>query len=162
MPLATSRNRLMRAWKFHICASCAIYRPRMPGSRRCTPIWLWCITPCRGCRQPKALAPSRKVELAHVMMNDHGLSERRACQAIQLARSVLRYRPVARDDGAIIDAIQAYLAANPRHGSGLLYDSFRLQSQPWGKTVLRRVYQQLDLNLLRRARNGCARASSNP
>ena len=96
------------------------------------------------------------------MMNEHGLSERRACQAIQLARSNLRYRPVARDDGAIIDAIQAYLAANPRHGSGLLYDSFRLQSQPWGKAVLRRVYQQLDLNLLRRARNGCARASSNP
>ena len=84
------------------------------------------------------------------MMNDHGLSERRACQAVCLARSNLRYRPVQRGDGAIIEAIQAYLAVNPRHGFGLLYDSFRFQSQPWGKIVLRRVYRQLDLNLPRR------------
>lgn len=86
------------------------------------------------------------------MMKDHGLSERRACQAIQLARSVLRYRPVARDDGAIIEAMQAYLTVNPRHGFGLIYDSFRFQCLPWGKTVLRRVYCQLDLNLPRRGK----------
>lgn len=86
------------------------------------------------------------------MMNEHGLSERRACQAVGLARSNLRYQPVKRDDGAIIEAIQAYLAVNPRHGFGLLYDSFQFQSQPWGKTVLRRVYCQLNLNLPRRGK----------
>lgn len=86
------------------------------------------------------------------MMNEHGLSERRACQAVGLARSNLHYWPVKRDDGAIIEAIPAYLAVNPRHGFGLLYDSFRFQSRPWGKTVLRRVYQQLDLNLPRRGK----------
>lgn len=86
------------------------------------------------------------------MMNDYGLSKRRACQAVKLARSILRYRPVARDDGAIIEAMQAYLTVNPRHGFGLIYDSFRFQCLPWGKTVLRRVYCQLDLNLPRRGK----------
>jgi putative transposase len=86
------------------------------------------------------------------MMNDHGLSERRACQAICLARSNLRYRSVERDDGAIIEAIQAYLSLNPRHGFGLIYDSFWFQRLPWGKTALRRVYCQLDLNLPRRGK----------
>ena len=71
------------------------------------------------------------------MMNDHGLSERRACLAVCLARSNLRYRPVKRDDGIIIEAMQAYLAVNPRHGFGLLYDSFRFRRLLWGKTVLR-------------------------
>lgn len=85
-------------------------------------------------------------------MSNHGLSERRACQAVCLARSNLHYLPVERDDGAIIEAIQAYLAVNPQHGFGLIYDSFRFQRLPWGKTVLRRVYCQLDLNLPRQGK----------
>jgi putative transposase len=31
------------------------------------------------------------------------------------------------------------MALNPRHGFGLLYNSARHQSKPWGKTVLWRV-----------------------
>lgn len=41
---------------------------------------------------------------------------------------------------------------NPRHGFGLLYASARYQEQPWGKTVLWRVYCQLKLNLPRRGK----------
>lgn len=85
-------------------------------------------------------------------MADHGLSERRACQAVRLARSSLRYQSVERDDLAVIEAVQAYIAINPRHGFDLLYGSFRLQKQPWGKTVLWRVYCQLKLNLPRRGK----------
>ena len=86
------------------------------------------------------------------MINEHGLSERKACLAVQLARTVLNYRPVARNDQPVIAAIEAYLGVNPRHGFGLLYDSFRLQSLPWGKTVLWRIYCQLKLNLPRRGK----------
>ncbi|WP_131326381.1 DDE-type integrase/transposase/recombinase [Comamonas thiooxydans] len=44
------------------------------------------------------------------------------------------------------------MALNPRHGFGLLYASARYQEQPWGKTVLWRVYCQLKLNLPRRGK----------
>lgn len=56
------------------------------------------------------------------LVAEHGMSERRACQASGIARSTLRYRPVARDDSGVITFIQAYMALNPRHGFGLLYD----------------------------------------
>ena len=84
------------------------------------------------------------------LMVEHGMSQRRACQASGIARSTLRYRSIARDDSGVITFIQAYMALNPRHGFGLLYDSARHQGKPWGKTVLWRVYCELRLNLPRR------------
>lgn len=85
-------------------------------------------------------------------MADHGMSQRRACMASGLARSTMRYRPVVRDDSGVISFIQSHMAVNPRHGFDLLYDSARHQKQPWGKTVLWRVYCQLRLNLPRRGK----------
>jgi len=85
-------------------------------------------------------------------MADHGMSQRRACMASGLARSTMRYRPVPRDDSGVITFIQSHMAINPRHGFDLLYDSARHQKQPWGKTVLWRVYCQLRLNLPRRGK----------
>lgn len=76
----------------------------------------------------------------HALMSEHRLSQRRACQAAGLARSTQRYARVVCDDSGVIDFIQRYVALNPRHGFGLLYDSARYQAQPWGKTVLWRVY----------------------
>ncbi len=90
--------------------------------------------------------------VVQALIAEHGMSERRACQASGIARSTLRYRPVARDDSGVIAFIQAYMAVNPRHGFGLLYDSARHQGKPWGKTVLWRVYCELRLNLPRRGK----------
>ncbi len=41
---------------------------------------------------------------------------------------------------------------NPRHGFGLPYSIFQNQGQPWGKTLLWRVYCELKLNLPRRGK----------
>ena len=90
--------------------------------------------------------------VVQALMAEHGMSQRRACQTSGIARSTLRYRPVARDDSGVITFIQAYMALNPRHGFGLLYDSARHQGKPWGKTVLWRVYCELRLNLPRRGK----------
>jgi len=86
------------------------------------------------------------------LMVEHGMSQRRACQASGIARSTLRDGPVGRDDSGVITVIQAYMALNPRHGFGLLYDSAHHQGKPWGKTVLWRVYCELRLNLPRRGK----------
>ncbi len=90
--------------------------------------------------------------VVQTLMADHGMSQRRACIASGIARSSLCYRPVPRDDSGVIAFIQAYMATNPRHGFELLYASARHESQPWGKTVLWRVYCQLRLNLPRRGK----------
>lgn len=67
--------------------------------------------------------------VVQTLVAEHGMSERRACQASGIARSTLRYRPVARDDSGVITFIQAHMALNPRHGFGLLYDSARHQGK---------------------------------
>jgi putative transposase len=87
-----------------------------------------------------------------MMQVKHGVSLRQACEALRLPRSLLYYRRVPRDDSALIDAVTAYVTAQPRHGFGLLVDTFREQQQPWGKTVLWRIYCQLHLNLPRRGK----------
>jgi len=80
------------------------------------------------------------------------MSQRQACRASGIARSTVRYKPVTRDDSGVIDFVGRHMAINPRHGFGLLYDSARHQQQPWGKTVLWRVYCELKLNLPRRGK----------
>ncbi len=90
--------------------------------------------------------------VVQALVTEHGISQRRACQASGSARSTLRYLPVAGDDSGVISFIQTYMALNPRHGFGLLYDSARQQGKPWGKTVLWRVYCELRLNLPRRGK----------
>lgn len=86
------------------------------------------------------------MELCLAMHHGHGLSMRRACDALRLSRSAPYYRPVVKDDSAVIGAISAYIAENPGHGFGLLYDTFRDQQKPWGKTRLWRVYCELHFN----------------
>lgn len=61
------------------------------------------------------------------LMTEHGLSQRRACQASGIARSTLRYRPAIRDVSGVITFIQTNMAINPSHGFGQLYDSARHQ-----------------------------------
>ena len=44
--------------------------------------------------------------VVQALMAEHGMSERRACQASGIARSTLRYRPIARDDSGVITFIR--------------------------------------------------------
>jgi putative transposase len=54
--------------------------------------------------------------VVRALVEEHGMSQRRACQTSGIARSTLRYRPVACDDSGVITFIQAYMALNSRHG----------------------------------------------
>lgn len=80
------------------------------------------------------------------------MSVRQACRAVRLSRSMLYYQPKPRNDGQVIEAVMDYITKNPRHGFGLLYSSFVNMQHPWGKTVLWRIYCELNLNLPRRGK----------
>lgn len=90
------------------------------------------------------------MELGLAMKEEHGLSLHRACRVLGLSTSAPYYRPRGRDDTPVIEAVSKHVTDNPGHGFGLLYDSFRADRQPWGKSWLWRVYKQLRLNLPRR------------
>jgi putative transposase len=88
--------------------------------------------------------------VAH-MCEAHGVSERQACQVVGVSRSHRHYRPVVRDDGPVIAAIEAHMKDNGRDGFGLLYDTLG-NRRPCGKTRLWRVYCDLKLNFKRRGK----------
>ncbi len=90
--------------------------------------------------------------LSLVMQKEHGVSQRAACRALKLSRSAPYYRPVARDDGPVIEAISDHVADNPGQGFSLLEQSLRAEGRPWGKTRLWRVYCELKLNFPRRGK----------
>jgi putative transposase len=50
------------------------------------------------------------------LMNEMGLSERRSCRIVGLARSVQQYRPVERDDEAVLARLRTLASENRRYG----------------------------------------------
>ncbi len=85
--------------------------------------------------------------MVQTLIADHGMSQRKACVASGIARSTLRWCHTQPYDSGVIQFMQTYMATNPRHGFGLLYASARHQNQPWGKTVLWRVYLRVLLGI---------------
>jgi putative transposase len=79
------------------------------------------------------------------MVADHGLSVREACLAARMARSAYYAPPKRRDDNLEMDAIQAYIVENQRHGFDRLYPVVRRQG--FGKHRLYRIYKALGMNL---------------
>jgi putative transposase len=85
-----------------------------------------------------------------MMVQEHGLSIRRACQAARLARSAFYVPRRPRDDGPIITAIEGFVRDNPRQGFDKLYPVLRAPGR--GKCRLYRVYRALRLNIRRRGK----------
>ena len=82
----------------------------------------------------------------------HGISERAACEIVNLSRSVYRYRPDTNRDLPVIAAIQAVLEVNPGYGFGKLFKTLRRQGYRWNHKRVYRVYRLLKLNKRRKGK----------
>jgi putative transposase len=58
-----------------------------------------------------------------------GLSERRSCRIVGLARSVRQYRPVDRDDTAVLERMRALASENRRYGYPRLHAMLRREGR---------------------------------
>lgn len=58
-------------------------------------------------------------------MRELGLGERRSCRIVGLSRSVAQYRPVARDDGAVIARMRVLASEHRRYGCPRLHAMLR-------------------------------------
>jgi len=59
------------------------------------------------------------------LMTEKGLSERRACRIVGLARSVQQYRPVEKNDAAVVARMKALASENRRYGDLRLHAMLR-------------------------------------
>ena len=71
-----------------------------------------------------------KRELVVVLQIEHGLSERRACAAVGLDRSVYHYQPQPNADGPIVKLLLELGWQRPEQGFGKLFRRLR-RPRPW-------------------------------
>lgn len=86
--------------------------------------------------------------LATYAIEQHGLSERKACRLLGISRSVYRYRPKKKEtDELIADWLQVLAERKPRWGFDKMFHWLRHQGHPWNHKRVRRVYQEIGLNI---------------
>jgi putative transposase len=79
-------------------------------------------------------------------MEQHDLSERRACRLVALSRSVYRYQARRPDDTAIREQLTALAERHRRWGFDKMMDWLRQQGFSWNHKRVYRVYCELGLN----------------
>lgn len=85
-------------------------------------------------------------------MQEHGFSISRACNAINMARSLFYYAYKKEDDTIIIDALHRLLEKHPRYGFWALFHRLRRNGYGWNHKRVYRIYKALGLNIRRKTK----------
>jgi putative transposase len=91
----------------------------------------------------------RREAVAHVVAT-HGVSQRRACQALAVDRSSVRYRSVRPDDAEARAAMKAVAAERRRFGYRRIHIMLERQGIVMNLKKLRRLYREEKLQVRRR------------
>lgn len=84
------------------------------------------------------------------MIEEHDVSQRRACVALEVPRSTIQYIPVSKDDSELIDHLQELVSKHPSIGFWKCFYRIRRKGLQWNHKRLYRVYTALKLNIRRR------------
>ena len=84
------------------------------------------------------------------MIDANSVSQRQACQAVNLARSSFQYRRKPKADGPIIDALTNLVEQHPTIGFDMSFQRLRNEGHTWNHKRVYRVYKELGLNIRRR------------
>ena len=100
------------------------------------------------------MTPSAKREILAVLVQDHGLPVRRACQAVRLSRAAYYRPPRSRllGDTAVVTALNDVVARHTRWGFWKCFYRLRRAGHGWNHKRVHRVYCALRLNLPRRTK----------
>ena len=75
------------------------------------------------------------------MKEEHKLSTRAACQALDLSRKVYAYQPDTEKDLPVIAALLRLAEDKPDYGFGMMYDTLRREGKPWNHKRVYRAYK---------------------
>jgi putative transposase len=86
------------------------------------------------------------------LIEEHGLSERRACAAVGISRSVARYRPCPDREDEVIALPLELSDSYPERGFSKLCKIIRRRDLRWNHKRVWRVYCDLRLNQRRKGK----------
>lgn len=88
--------------------------------------------------------------LVQWMVEEHGLSQRQACDALSVPRSSYQYKPKPNNDMDIIVDLESLVSKHPAIGFWQSFYRLRRQGRTWNHKKVYRVYTALKLNIRRR------------
>lgn len=87
-----------------------------------------------------------------ILIGEHPLSIRQACEQVGIARSTLCYVSKQTRDEEVIEALTRLVEAHPGIGFWMSYYRLRKQGYEWNHKRVYRVYTAMGLNIRRRAK----------
>lgn len=96
------------------------------------------------------VAPDARLSAVAHACDQHGVSQRRACQALTLDRSSVRYQSTRPDDGAVRAAMKNVAAERRRFGYRRIHLMLQRQGFGLNQKKLRRLYREEKLQVRRR------------
>ncbi len=102
------------------------------------------------------VTPGAKREAAVHLCATHGVSQRRACEVLQVDRSSVRYQSIRRDDADLRDAMKKVAGERRRFGYRRIHIMLERQGIVMNQKKLRRLYREEKLQV--RKRGGRKRA----
>jgi putative transposase len=108
------------------------------------------------------VTPAARREAASHLQQVHGVSQRRACQAIGVDRSSIRYRRRRPDDGVIRSRLREIAVVRRRFGYRRLHILLRREGIALNHKKLRRLYAEERLQVRRRGGRKWARGTRAP
>lgn len=106
--------------------------------------------------------PAAQRQAVAYLQTTYAISQRRACRAIGLWRSVCRYRSLRGLDGPLRERLRGYAAIRRRWGYRRLHWLARRDGLQIGRTRLQRIYQEEGLQVRKRRRSRCAAVARVP
>lgn len=94
--------------------------------------------------------------MAKYAIVEHGLSERWACDTVNLNRCTYRYPVRKSEDDQIVHELRQLAQQPPRWGCGKMTHYLKNQGHGWNHKRIRRVYRDLALNLHRKPKKRLA------
>ncbi|CAM5389248.1 IS3 family transposase ISRle4 [Afipia felis] len=98
----------------------------------------------------KMVTPDAKRKAVARACEVHGVSQRRACQALKIDRSTVRYTSIRPDDAPLPEALKAVAAARRRFGYRRIHVMLDRQGIVMNQKKLRRLYREEKLQVRRR------------
>lgn len=93
------------------------------------------------------MKPVAKRKSVGFLTSEIGLSERRACRIVGLARSVQQYRPVPKDDAAVVKRMKELASENRRYGYLRLHAMLRREGLVLNAKRTYRLYTEQGLQV---------------
>jgi HTH-like domain len=143
-PPITGGSSFTVEWGHRSCARCVSWRMRTRSSSALSRTFRWIRRRSKRCYQ-KSLAPSRRREIVHWVLDQFWVSKRRGCAALRFDRRTHRYKSVRPDQVLLRQRIREIAETRVQYGYRHIHAFLRREGWPVNLKRVHRPYRMYGL-----------------